>query len=57
MQTHPHSYPTDLDEEWNQIKSLVPARKSGKGKTRPAEFHTIATQGMEVRIVLIAQQW
>ncbi len=33
MQTHPISYPTDLtDEEWNQIKSLVPAPKSGRGK-------------------------
>jgi putative transposase len=33
MQTHPIKYPSDLtDEEWNQIKSLVPAPKSGKGK-------------------------
>jgi putative transposase len=44
MQTHPTTttttnssqpthYPTDLtDEEWNQIQSLVPAPKSGKGK-------------------------
>jgi putative transposase len=33
MQTHPINYPTDLsDEEWRQIKSLVPAPKSGKGK-------------------------
>jgi putative transposase len=33
MQTHPTHYPTDLtDEEWNRIKSLVPAPKSGKGK-------------------------
>src|SRR5258708_24624831 len=33
MQTHPIRYPTDLtDEEWNRIKSLVPAPKSGKGK-------------------------
>ena len=33
MQTHPTNYPSDLtDEEWNQIKSLVPAPKSGKGK-------------------------
>lgn len=33
MQMHPTSYPTELtDEEWNQIKSLVPAPKSGKGK-------------------------
>jgi len=33
MQTHPISYPTDLtDEEWNQIKSLVPAPKSGRGR-------------------------
>lgn len=33
MQTHPPRYPTDLtDEEWNQIKSLVPTSKSGKGK-------------------------
>jgi len=33
MLTHPTKYPTDLtDEEWNQIKSLVPAPKSGKGK-------------------------
>jgi len=39
MQTHPTYYPTDLaDEEWNQIKSLVPVPKSGKGKRgRPAE--------------------
>ena len=38
MQTHPTTYPTDLtDEEWNQIASLVPAAKSGKGKRgRPA---------------------
>ena len=33
MQTHPTIYPSDLtDEEWNQIQSLVPAPKSGKGK-------------------------
>ncbi len=33
MQTHPIKYPSDLtDEEWNQIKSLVPAPKCGKGK-------------------------
>jgi putative transposase len=33
MQTHPINYPTNLtDEEWNQIKSLVPKPKSGKGK-------------------------
>jgi transposase len=33
MQTHPTRYPTDLtDEEWDQIKSLVPAPKSGQGK-------------------------
>src|SRR5208337_1693540 len=33
MQTHPSHYPTDLtDDEWDQIKSLVPAPKSGKGK-------------------------
>lgn len=33
MQAHPTRYPTDLsDEEWNYIKSLVPAPKSGKGK-------------------------
>jgi putative transposase len=33
MQTHPTCYPTDLtDEEWDQIKSLIPAPKSGKGK-------------------------
>ena len=40
MQTHPTHYPTDLsDEEWNQIKSLVPAPKSGKGKRgRPVEL-------------------
>jgi putative transposase len=39
MQTHPTSYPTDLtDEEWNQIKSLVPTPRSGKGKRgRPVE--------------------
>jgi len=33
MQTHPTCYPTDLtDNEWNQIKSLVPSPKSGKGR-------------------------
>jgi len=33
MQTHPTRYPTDLTyEEWEYIKSLVPARKSGKAK-------------------------
>ncbi len=33
MQTHPIRYPSDLtDEEWNQISSLVPSPKSGKGK-------------------------
>jgi putative transposase len=33
MQTHPTRYPSDLtDEEWEQIKSLVPVPKSGKGK-------------------------
>ena len=38
MQLHPTCYPTDLsDEEWDQIKSLVPAPKSGRGKRgRPA---------------------
>lgn len=40
MQTHPTRYPTDLtDEEWNRIRSLVPAPKSGKGKRgRPVEI-------------------
>jgi putative transposase len=40
MQTHPTHYPTDLtDEEWNQIESLVPTPKSGKGKRgRPVEI-------------------
>ena len=40
MQTHPTHYPTDLtDEEWNQINSLVPAPKSGKGKRgRPVKL-------------------
>jgi transposase len=34
MQTHPiRKYPTRLsDEEWEQIKSLVPTAKSGDGK-------------------------
>jgi len=33
MQTHPTNYPSDLtDEEWYQIKSLVPTPKSGKSK-------------------------
>jgi putative transposase len=33
MQTHSTPYPTDLtDEEWTQIKSLIPTPKSGKGK-------------------------
>ena len=40
MQTHPTRYPTDLtDEEWDQIKSLVPSPKSGKGKRgRPIQI-------------------
>lgn len=40
MQTHPVTYPTDLtDEEWNQIQSLVPKPKSGKGKRgRPLQL-------------------
>jgi putative transposase len=33
MQMHPTCYPSDLsDEERDQIKSLVPAPKSGAGK-------------------------
>jgi putative transposase len=38
MQTHPKNYPTNLtDEEWEQIQSLVPKAKSGRGKRgRPA---------------------
>ncbi|HLH53544.1 MAG TPA: IS5 family transposase [Verrucomicrobiae bacterium] len=38
MLTHPTHYQTDLtDNEWEYIKSLVPAPKSGKGKRgRPA---------------------
>src|SRR5438067_11439613 len=33
MQTHPTHCPTDLaDDEWEYIKLLVPAPKSGKGK-------------------------
>ena len=41
MQTHPTHYPTDLtNEEWNQIESLVPAPKSGKGKRgRPVQIN------------------
>jgi len=40
IQTHPTHYPTDLtDEEWNQIESVVPTPKSGKGKRgRPVEI-------------------
>lgn len=40
MQTHLIRYPTDVsDEEWNQIKSLVPAPKSRKGKRgRPVKL-------------------
>ena len=38
MQTHPKNYATNLtDEEWEQIQSLVPKPKSGRGKRgRPA---------------------
>lgn len=33
MHPHPTHYPTDLtDDEWDYIKSLVPAPKSGRGK-------------------------
>jgi putative transposase len=44
MQTHPINpinYPTDLtDEEWNQIQSLVPKPKSGKGRRgRPLQLN------------------
>jgi putative transposase len=40
MQTHPNRYPTDLtNEEWDQIKSLVPAPKSERGKRgRPTKL-------------------
>jgi transposase len=40
MQTHPTHYPTDLtDEQWDYIKSLVPAPQSGKGKRgRPVKI-------------------
>lgn len=40
MQTHPTGYPTDLtDEEWEYLKPLVPAPKSGKGKKgRPSKL-------------------
>ena len=40
MQTHPTRYPTDLtDKEWDQLKSLVPAPKSGTGKRgRPVKL-------------------
>lgn len=40
MQTHPTRYPTDLsDEEWDYIKSLVPAPKSGHGRRgRPIQI-------------------
>lgn len=40
MQTHLIHYPTDVsDEEWNQIKSLVPTPKSRKGKRgRPVKL-------------------
>jgi putative transposase len=40
MQTHLIRYPTDVsDEEWNQIKSLVPIPKSRKGKRgRPVKL-------------------
>jgi putative transposase len=40
MQKHPIQYPSDLtDDEWDQIKSLVPAPKSGRGKRgRPIQL-------------------
>jgi putative transposase len=40
MQTHPTRYPTDLtDEEWDYIKSMVPAPKSGTRKRgRPVKL-------------------
>jgi putative transposase len=45
MRTHPTRYPTDLtNEEWDQIKALVPEPKSGKSKRgRPAacDRHTL----------------
>jgi putative transposase len=48
MQKHPTCYPTDLiDEEWNQIKSLVPTPKSGKGKRgRPALDRRLLMNGI-----------
>src|SRR6202167_1471217 len=41
MHTHPTNYPSDLtDEEWNQIKSLVPLPKTAKGKRgRPLKLN------------------
>jgi putative transposase len=40
MQTHPARYPTDLtDDEWHQIKGLVPAPKSKAGRRgRPPKY-------------------
>lgn len=40
MQTHPTRYPSDLtDEEWDYLDPLVPAPKSGPGKTgRPIQL-------------------
>lgn len=48
MQTHPKNYPTNLtDEEWEQIKSLVPRPKSGRGKRgRPALDRRVLTNAI-----------
>ena len=59
MQTHPTRYPTDLtDEEWNQIKSLVPAPKSGKLKRgRPIEHERRAVVNAVFYVVRSGCAW
>jgi len=59
MQTHPSNYPTDLtDEEWNQIQSLVPKPKSGKGKRgRPLQLDRRTLLNAIVYVVRSGGAW
>ena len=59
MPTHPTRYPTDLtEEEWNQIKSLVPAPKSGQRKRgRPVEHERRAVVNAVFYVVRSGCAW
>ena len=59
MQTHPTRYPTDLnDEEWDQIKFLVPTPKSGTGKRgRPTTIDRRSLVNAILYVLRTGCQW